>query len=131
MTPEELAMHWKTSLENVKKISNIVNYLYYAAVIQGNKETSNTWKAVLYAYDGKKNYVLMEEGRNFSDKDQAIVQGTKWAQNIKISSGQAKLMGFPEDAHMALRPIVGYEKALQNIYISLKKKKSLKTYQRH
>ena len=118
MTNEELAQHWKTSLKEVKNISNIVNYLYSVELISPHK---GIWNVVLRANDGKNNYILMEEGTAFTDKKQAIIQGTHWAQQMKMSSGQAELMGIPKDAFLSLNPINGYEKAVKAQFRSPKK----------
>ena len=121
MTNEELAQHWNISLEEVKNISNIINYLYSVELIPEH-EASDIWKVVLRANDGRRNYILMEEGRSFSDKKQAIICGTKWAQNIKMTPGQAKLMGVPEDAYLTLRPIDGYQEIKEKHFSSSAKK---------
>ena len=111
MTNEDLAHHWKVSLNKVKNISDTINRLYSVAL--DSDPDSNVWNVVLRANDGKNDYTLMEEGTNFTDKNKAIIQGTHWAQQIKMTPGQAELMDLPEDAFLALQPIAGYEQAIK------------------
>ena len=121
MTNEELAQHWNIPLREVINISNIINYLYSVELISEHK-FSDIWKVILRANDGRKNYILMEEGTCFSDKEQAIIHGTQWAQKIKMTPGQAKLMGVPEDAYLTLRPIKGYQEIKEKYFSSSAKK---------
>ncbi len=113
MTNEELAEHWKVSPNDAKNISNIINYLYSVELTSKHKIPSDVWPVVLRANDGKNNYISMEEGTDFYDKNQAIILGTHWARKIKIPFGQAKLMGVPEDAFLAINPINGYHQAIE------------------
>ena len=122
MTNEELAQHWNISLREVQNISNIINYLYSVELISEH-EVSDIWKVVLRANDGRRNYILMEEGTSFSDKELAVIYGTHWARKIKMTPGQAKLMGVPEDAYLALRPINGYDE-IQKKYFRLSSRSS-------
>ena len=121
MTNEELAQHWNLSLREVKNISNIINYLYSVELVSKCRNFSKFWEVVLCANDGKKDYILMEEGNHFSDKEQAIVYGTHWARNIKMTRGQAELMGIPKDAFRILRPINGYNQIIERLYHPTKK----------
>lgn len=113
MTNEELAQHWKVSLKEAQNISDIINHQYSVDLVPVHGETSDFWQVVLRAYDGRNHYILMEEGTRFYDKSQAIVLGTHWAQKIKISDGQADLMGVPKDAFLAINPINGYNQAIE------------------
>ena len=122
MTNEELAMHWKVSLKDVRNISNIINYQYSVELISGRENSENVWQVVLRANDKENDYILMEEGSNFSDKDQAIVQGTRWARSIKMTPGQAQLMGVPVDAFLSLNPIKGYQEVVRKFMRPVKRK---------
>ena len=121
MTNEELAQRWNVSLNDAKNISNIINYLYSVELVSKHKNSSDIWQVVLRANDGKNNYISMEEGTDFYDKNQAIIIGTHWARQIKIPFGQARLMGVPEDAFVAINPINGYYRAIEQQCYSIRK----------
>ena len=137
MNLKELAKHWNVSQGEAERISEYVNSRYSAGIVSKTEDFCDGWKVLLYAYDHQNKYILMEDEGSFPDKHQAIIHGTRWAQNIKMTPGQAKIMGVPEDAFLALKPIEGFEKAWEEYkkpakVISHKppKKRTQKNYQK-
>ena len=97
MTLQELANHWEVSPKEAAEIVEFMNKRYSLEVRPVSK---NTWKWVLYAYDPRNKYLLMEPKQLFSTTADAI----RTAQGMKMTPGQAKLMGVPMDAWLALTP---------------------------
>ena len=113
MTNEKLVKHWKISLGEVKRISDFINKRYELDVIPVTDGSLKLWQGVMYAYDPKNKYILMESQDKFASRDQAILHWMKQVKNTKLSPGQAKLMGVPEDAFQVIKPIEGYERVLE------------------
>ena len=126
MSPEELAKHWNVSLSEVQRISGFINSCYSVGIVPRTEDFCDVWKVILYAYDPRNKYVLMEDEGSYPDKVQAIIHGSRWAQNIKMTSGQAKNMGVPADAFLSLKPIEGYEGARKTFLSAFKKKKNIR-----
>lgn len=120
MTFGQLARHWKKSLDEAKNIARYINCLYKLDVVPVLDGSRTRWRGVLYAYDFKKKYVLMESKREFIDRDRAILSWTNQVRSFKISKGQAALMrgglGVPTDVYLALKPVKCYEDSVQRIH---------------
>jgi len=128
MTNEELANHWGISLKEVQRISDFVNAHYSVRLVPKMENGHEKWDVKLFAFDGKNWYISTEMPKTFSNKKQAIIQGSRWAQNMKLFPNQAKQMdgGIPVDAYLALKPIDGCE----NVCKKSLTRNVVKTYQR-
>ena len=117
MTPKQLAQHWRVSESEEENISDFINSSYQLDVIPVSGDSQLLWQGVMYAYDPHNKYVLMESQDKFASRDQAILHWTNQMHRRVIPSGQAKQMrsgrGVPTDAYLALKPVEGYERVLE------------------
>ena len=119
MTPKELAQHWQVSESEAENISEYINRFYKLDILPVKEDSKVFWKGVMYAFDPNNKYILMESKDQFISRDQAILHWTNQIQKRKIPLNQARQMrycqGVPTDAYVALKPVEGYERVIQQV----------------
>lgn len=117
MTPKQLALHWRLSESEAEEISDFINTSYQLDIVPVADGAETFWQGIMYAHDLRNKYILMESQDKFASRDQAILHWTNQMHHQVIPSGQAKQMrsgrGIPTDAYLALKPVEGYERVLE------------------
>ena len=113
MTNEELAKHWRFPQKEVERISALINDRYKLDILPTTEDSAKLWQGVMYAYDPHNKYILMESKDRFISRDQAILHWSRQIRNMKLTNGQAALMGVPVDAFRTIKPVDGYERVLK------------------
>ena len=117
MTPKQLAQHWQISKTEAENISDFINNSYQLDVVPIAESTETFWQGVMYAHDPHNKYILMESQDKFASRDQAILHWTNQMHHHILPKDQAKLMrsghGVPTDAYLALTPVEGYERVIE------------------
>lgn len=124
MTPKQLAEHWQISESEANNISGFINKFYELDVIPVNEGNQTFWQGVMYAYDPRNKYILMESDDKFISRDQAVLHWTNYVHQYQIPEGQAQQMrfgqGVPTDVFLALKPVDGYGRIMQQMQLSVK-----------
>lgn len=117
MTPEQLAQHWQVSVQEAENIAHFINQWYELGVVPVFEKGETWWQGVLYAFDPRNRYILMESDKKFVNRDKAVLYWTNYMHRYQILEGQAQQMrsgqGVPTDAYLALKPVEGYERIVR------------------
>ena len=119
MTPKQLARHWQISDSEAEDISEFINRFYQLDVVALKEGSQILWQGVMYAFDPHNKYVLMESQEKYISRDQAILHWTNQIRHQLVPSGQAKQMrfghGVPTDVYLALKPVEGYDRVVEQM----------------
>ena len=119
MTPKQLAMHWKVSDSEAENIFEFINKSYQLDVVPLKEDSQILWRGVMYAYDPRNKYILRESKEKYISRDQAIFHWTNQICRQLIPANQARQMrhgcGVPIDAYLALNPVEGYDRVIEQM----------------
>ena len=105
MTNEELAKHWGVSLDEVKRISNIMNANFYCGIAQ--RRSDKLFYGVMYTLhetpSGSKTPLLLVSSKIGSQTEtEAIQNWNKLLDRMALPKLRAKILGVPQDAYKTL-----------------------------
>ena len=108
MTNEELAKHWNTSVEEVKRISDFMNTHFYLGIAR-HRETG-LFHGVMYTLhespSGNKTPLLvLSSNQGFATRIEAIQNWNNSKDSWQMPKMKAQLLGVPVDAYKALDKI--------------------------
>ena len=107
MTYEELAVHWKCSIEKVKSISDYMNE-HYCLLVAQHKETRLYHGVIcenVYNEDHVTPEVRVSTNDGFKTPKEAAEFINSYIDNLELPGVRAKLMGVPVDAWKTLKKI--------------------------
>jgi len=105
MTNEELAKHWGVSLQEVKRIADIMNANFYCGIAQ-NKE-DKLFYGVMFRWhespSGNKTPLLSSSSKKgVQTRVEAIRNWNSLLDQIQLPKLRAEMLGVPQDAYKAL-----------------------------
>ena len=108
MTNEELAKHWNTSLQEVKRISDIMNEAFYCGVSQS--KTDHLFYGVMFRWhispSGNRTPMLAASSKKgFPTEKEAVQNWNNLLDQVELPKLKAELMEVPRDAYKALKKI--------------------------
>lgn len=118
MTNEELAKHWGVSLQEVKRISNIMNANFYCGIAQ--RKSDKLFYGVMYTLhespSGSKTPLLLVSSKIGSQTEtEAIQNWNKLLDRMALPKLRAEILGVPKDAYKALNKIPECVRVVQNL----------------
>ncbi len=104
MTNEELAAHWKVSLEEAQSISDYMNKTFSMHV--GKSKQDGLFYGLIYRIDERHGPMLtMSSKQGFDTPKEAADFMNETCDKMEIPAMRAKLMNVPVDAYKALKKI--------------------------
>lgn len=104
MTNEELAAHWKVSLDEVQSISDYMNKIYSMHV--GKNKKDGLFYGLIYRMDEKHGPMLsLSSQQGFNTPAEAASFLNDVCDRIQMPEVRAGLMNVPTDAYKALKKI--------------------------
>ena len=104
MTNEELAQHWKISLDEVKSISDFMNKTYSLHV--GKNKKNGLFYGLMYRMDKKHGPLLtISSSQGYKTAIEAAVFFNETFDTIQMPEMHAKMLGVPVDAYKTLKKI--------------------------
>ena len=114
MTNEELAKHWNVSIDEVNRISNLINERYYLCL--GQKKSDQLWYGLLYEKVPEARPVreipeqiprlVASSVKGYKTENDAVDAINGCMDIIQIPEKRARLMGVPQDAFKSLKKLV-------------------------
>ena len=105
---KELAKHWGVSLQEVKRIANIMNENFYCGIAQ--RKTDHLFYGVMFRWHespsgNKTPFLTLSSKQGYQTKAEAIRNWNDLLDKAELSKLCCEIMDVPKDAFKALKKI--------------------------